>query len=47
MKPFPWRTVTGADFRRSMDWAKGAPRLRDLIKRVIKTNIAGEPHRGE
>lgn len=34
MKPFPWRTVTGFDFARSIRWARTQPTLRDIIARV-------------
>ncbi len=29
---FPWRTVTGRDFARSIAWARKQPTLSDLIR---------------
>ena len=37
MKPYPWRTVTGADFARSIRWARTqAPTLRELIEEAAR-----------
>ena len=33
VRPYPWRTVTGRDFGRSIRWARTqAPTLRELIE---------------
>lgn len=43
---FGFRTVTGADFRRSMDWAATAPRLRDHIGHIAAASQPAAPQGG-
>lgn len=34
MKPYPWHTVTGSDFARSIRWARTQPTLRDILRPI-------------